>query len=58
MTFMSEDIILIMYSLRFILLAIDMDVSRTKIYLCTYILESTNMDQREYPKEQSGAVQQ
>jgi hypothetical protein len=35
------------YSLRFILLAITMDVPKTKIYIDTSILESTNMDQRE-----------
>jgi hypothetical protein len=31
-----------------ILLAINMDVSKTKMYLDTSILKSTNMDQREY----------
>jgi hypothetical protein len=40
------------YSLRFILIDFNMDVSRTKICLDTSILESINMNRREYYEDQ------
>jgi hypothetical protein len=40
--------IYIWYFLRFILIDSNIDVSRTKIYLDTFILESINMNRRKY----------